>query len=86
MALRQGFGQGEVFGQGAGVQALGEHHAQGVLPFGGGVDVLPKLWGFGGLGVRPKVVIGFALRQELRKCLLLRLYGDVLLLEALVLV
>ena len=57
-----------------------------MLPFGGGVDVLPKLWGFGGLGVRPKVVIGFALRQELRKCLLLRLYGDVLLLEALVLV
>ena len=28
------------------MQALGEHHAQGVLPFGGGVDVLPKLWGF----------------------------------------
>ena len=67
------------------MQALGQHHAQGVLPFGRGADVLPQWRGVGGIGVRPKIAVGAVLAEQLRQCFVLRLGGDVLLLQGLVL-
>ena len=57
-----------------------------MLPVGGGVDVLPQWRGVRGIGVRPKIAVGAALAEQLRQRFVLRLGGDVLLLQGLVLV
>jgi len=82
-ALRQGAGQGGFGGQLFGVQALGKHHADGVLPGFGRGKLLPQAGGLRVVGGRPKIV-GCAAAQDLGKGLLLSLRGDVLLIERLI--
>ena len=64
------------------MQAFGQHCTQRVLPFGRGLDVLPKLRRVGAFGMRPEIG-GFLLSQKLRDGLLLRLQGNGLLLQGL---
>ena len=68
---------------GAGVQAFGKDDGQGVLPLGRRGDVLPQLRRGGVVGCLPEVGSFLLLRQDLRQRLLLRLQGDVLLLQVL---
>ena len=68
---------------GAGVQAFGKNDGQGVLPLGGRGDVLPQLRRGGVVGYLPEVGSFLLLRQDLRQRLLLRLQGNMLLLQAL---
>lgn len=65
------------------MQAFGKDDGQGVLPLGGRGDVLPQLRRGGVVGCLPKVGGFLLLRQDLRQRLLLRLQGNVLLLQAL---
>lgn len=65
------------------MQAFCKDDGQGVLPLGRRGDVLPQLRRGGVVGCLREIGCFLLLRQDLRQRLLLRLQGDMLLLQAL---